>query len=180
MRTTTKVAGVVLFATLAMAGCTDRSPSPGPTVIVTAVPSANPGGRSAGPSAVEPRTPTVTGPGRTAAPALLPLRDGVVRVTTESGTTSCNVRAQFVECQSAEFAAHRRTADGRPASGFRYTAGALEWYYGNMSVATPPVTIAYGRTYTAAGWTITAACDATVFRRGGHGVRVDVANTTVF
>ncbi|GAA1074412.1 hypothetical protein [Tsukamurella spumae] len=182
MGTTMKVAGAVLFATVAVAGCGDGARSAGPTVTVTAAPSANQDGSTAGTQ--QPRTPARTA---TAAPAVpnrtvtaLPTAGQVVRVLTESGKTTCNIRAEFVECQSVEFGKTYRARTGEPATGFVYRGGALDWYYGNMAVTVPATTIHYGGTYSAYGWTVEASAGKTVFSRGGHGVSVDVANTTTF
>ncbi|KXO97734.1 hypothetical protein [Tsukamurella pseudospumae] len=182
MGTTMKVAGAVLFATVAVAGCGDGSRSAGPTVTVTAAPSASPGGSSAGTQ--QPETPTRTA---TAAPTAanrtvtaLPTAGQAVRVLTESGKTTCNIRAELVECQSVEFGKTYRAKTGEPATGFVYRDGALGWYYGNMAVTAPATTIRYGSTYSAYGWTVEASAGKTVFSRDGHGVSVDVTNTTTF
>lgn len=166
--------GVVL---LGGAACGSRSTAP--TVTVTAAPTANAGTQgTAGTVAPE------TGAGATSraptAATPLPAVHNAARILTESGKTTCNVRADIVECQSNEFGKTYRAKTGEPASGFVYRAGELAWYYGNMAVTDPATTIRYGGTYSAFGWTVTASPDKTVFTRDGHGVSVDVANTTTF
>ncbi|NMD56019.1 MULTISPECIES: hypothetical protein [Tsukamurella] len=182
------VVGTVLCAAALLAGCGDRTSSVAPTVTVTAGASATVGAQAAGtqpPGAREPGTGAPSG-GTTvtataAAPTPLPVAGaGVTRVITESGKTTCNVYAEYLDCQSPDFGRTYRTPDGQPATGFRYSVSGLEWHYGNMSVATPATTLRYGHTYTASGWTIAASEGKTVFTRGTRGVSVDVANTTTF
>ena len=164
MRSSMKVAGALVLVAVAAAGCGERSSSgSGSTVTVTAAPSAQPGTGSTGTQQPTPAAPSAT-----------------VRVLTESGKTTCNIRAELVECQSGEFGKTYRAKTGEPASGFVYRGGELGWYYGNMAVTDPATTIRYGHTYSAFGWTVEASAGKTVFTRDGHGVSVDVANTTTF
>lgn len=179
MRSSMKVAGAVVLLAVAAAGCGDRSSSgSGSTVTVTAAPSAQPGTGSTGTQQPTPAAPSAT---VRASVTALPTTPGkAVRVLTESGKTTCNIRAELVECQSGEFGKTYRAKTGEPASGFVYRGGELGWYYGNMAVTDPATTIRYGHTYSAFGWTVEASEGKTVFTRDGHGVSVDVANTTTF
>lgn len=181
---TTKVAGALLFATtMAVTGCGDRALSAGPTVTVTAAPSAIPGGSSVGAQQPGTRTQgaTVTPSGAPRSVTPLPATPGqAVRVLTESGKTTCNIRAELVECQSNEFGKTYRATTGEPASGFVYRGGALDWYYGNMAATAPATTIRYGSAYSAYGWLVEPSAGKTVFSRDGHGVSVNVTNTKTF
>ncbi|WP_160160281.1 hypothetical protein [Tsukamurella paurometabola] len=180
-RTTGPVSAMVLAGvTLALAACGDgdgAAPSAtatATTVTVTAAPSASAGAATNAPE---------SGPTRAAEspPTALPGGPGAAsRVLTQSGKTTCNVRAELVECQSTEFGKTYRAETGEPATGFVYRGSEIRWYYGNMAVTAPATTMRYGSTYTAYGWTIRADAEKTVFTRDGHGVSVDVANTTSF
>ncbi|WP_336672036.1 hypothetical protein [Tsukamurella sp. USMM236] len=176
------IAAALLCAAGLVAGCGDDGPSAAPTVTVTAGPSATVGAQGPGTGAPSGGTTVTATAGTTpAAPTPLPVTGtGVTRVVTESGKTTCNVYAEYVDCQSPDFGRTYRTEAGQPATGFRYSVSGLEWHYGNMSVATPATTVRYGHVYTASGWTIAASAGKTVFTRGTRGVSVDVANTTTF
>ncbi|TWS17672.1 hypothetical protein FK529_19385 [Tsukamurella asaccharolytica] len=179
MGSSMKVAGALVLVAVAAAGCGDRSSSSAAsTVTVTAEPSARPGTGSTGTQEPSSAAPSATP--RVSVTALPTTLGRAVRVLTESGKTTCNIRAELVECQSIEFGKTYRAKTGEPAYGFVYRGGELDWYFGNMGVAEPPTTIRYGHTYSAFGWTVDASAEKTVFTRDGHGVSVDVANTTTF
>lgn len=175
------ITAALLCAAGALTGCGDDAPSAAPTVTVTAGPSATVGGQGPGSGAPSGGTTVTATATNAAAPTPLPVTgSGVSRVVTESGKTTCNVYAEYLDCQSPDFGRTYRTEAGQPATGFRYSVSGLEWNAGNMSVANPATTVRYGHVYTASGWTIAASAGKTVFTRGTRGVSVDVANTTTF
>ncbi|CAM4057030.1 hypothetical protein TSST111916_20075 [Tsukamurella strandjordii] len=176
-RSTRFTATTALVAALLLtAACGGTGTTASPTVTVTTAPSGDPGGADPSTSPTVPVTANDT----VAPTPLPPGPGGASRVLTASGKTTCNIRADLVECQSEEFGRSYRAKTGEPATGFVYRGGELGWYYGNMAVTAPATTLRYGSAYSAYGWVVTARPERTVFTRDGHGVSVDVANTTTF
>ncbi len=139
-------------------------------------------GTAAEPDFRIPSTPT-PGPTATAAPGpgeALPTDDqGYVYIETKSGKTRCRLNSEAVGCES-EFE-NSPVVDGEPANGVKVTAGgALSWIVGNLGNI-PAVTLDY-RTYSAAGWTITADPSGTRFTNDatGHGMVVAVEGVQSF
>ena len=127
--------------------------------------------------------PPSAGPTATAAPGpaeTLPTNDeGYVYVETKSGKTRCQLNRETVGCES-EFE-NSPVVDGQPANGVSVTAGGtVHWVAGNLGEI-PAVTLDY-RTYSAAGWTITADSGGTRFTNDatGHGMFVAVEGVQSF
>jgi hypothetical protein len=129
------------------------------------------------PAAVPPPAP------RPPAPVSIPMdRYGQVHVQTFSGKTVCAMTAGDVECNVRFTNQLGPVYNGMPVSGVGVSSrGAWQWLYGDPGDP-DYVTMNYGTTYRALGWTITPTKEGTTFMYDatGHGMTISVDGFSPF
>jgi len=114
----------------------------------------------------------------------LPISDGLLgeMVVTPSGKPHCLVLVDEVVCHVYCFSVPTPLRHGQPATGVRISAdGDWDWNYAGFAPKRA-ITLAYGTTYRARGWTIEPTPEGMTFTNDatGHGMFVSVEGVEPF
>lgn len=128
-----------------------------------------------------PSSATPAAPRQPAAVALPTTPSGSAFVKTRSGKTACQITTEDVGCE-VQWTVPTPMKYGAPANGVRTARdGSWDWVTGDMGDGSF-ITLAYGTTYRALGWTVSPTSEGTTFTNDttGHGMYVSVLGVQPF